>query len=90
MRYSTATLALLSLSVAIAQPHKQHQHQHQRHYEKRDVVQTAEGEAVTKTLSMTTTICVDGNATLVLPTTSSTTASHGPTTSTISISATLG
>jgi hypothetical protein len=39
---------------------------------------------------MTTTICVDGNATLVLPTTSSTTTSHGPTTSTISISATPG
>jgi hypothetical protein len=89
IRYSTATLALLSLS-AIAQLHKQHQHQHQRHYKKCDIVQTAEREVVTKTLFMTTTICVDSNTILVLPTTLSTITSHNSTTSTVSTSATLG
>jgi hypothetical protein len=88
MKYSAVTLALLSLSGAIAQPHKQHQHQHQRHHEKRDVIWTTEWEVVTETLSITTTIWVDGDATPVPPTTSSPTTSLIPTTSTISTSVT--
>ena len=64
MKYGTVVLALLSLSGAIAQPHKQH-HQHQRHHEKRDVVWTTTWEIVTETLSITTTIWVDGDETLV-------------------------
>jgi hypothetical protein len=65
MKYSILALALLSLSGAIAQPHKQQQHQHQRRHEKRDIVWTTTWEIVIETLSITTTIWVDGDATSV-------------------------
>jgi hypothetical protein len=79
MKYSTVALALLSLSGAIAQPHKQQQHHHQKHHEKRDVVWTTSWEIVTETLSITTTIWVDGDLTSLSPSTST---SQVPTTST--------
>lgn len=85
MKYNTVALAFLFLSDALAQPHM---HQHQRHHEKRDVVWTTEWEIVTETLSITATIWVDGDATPVPPTLTSTTTSHVPTTSTTSTSAT--
>src|ERR1700694_3647210 len=77
MQPSIVALALLSLSRAIAQPHKEHLHQHQRLHEKRDVVWTTTWEVVTETLSITTTIWVDGDATSI-PTASSLSSSQSP------------
>jgi len=59
MKSTTFVLASLAASVAVAQPHRQHFAKHQ----KRDMIWVTDTDWVTKTVDITTTVWVDGDAT---------------------------